>query len=122
MNIIRFFQIVCPIATSSVLLAAINAIQGVQPTQFMLDVPVGPEHEPDCGYATAITHHLCGPSAVDDIYLAVKTLVELQSGAHIADQSWLVLDESEWRVLNVDGAIDLKQVHSLFDYDEAMAP
>lgn len=120
--LLRWYYIVCPVAAVDALLAQLQAIPTAQEGEFNMSSELGPEHEPDYGLASTITHKLDAPGSAEATFLAARALVQAVPGAHIRDNLWLVLDDGQPVYVYPDNGGDLLEDLELYFYDETINP
>lgn len=116
----RLYQLLVPAAQRDSLQAALDALVGSGAVSVASGL--GPEAEPDCGYAVTITHYLGGPDSLEEDFQLIRTMIAADwPDAQLEERRWVCDDDGAIVVLSVEGALNLKHTNSLFDYDEAMA-
>ena len=121
--LLRWYTYTCQIATALDLSILLAAIPGAPLGEFDHMVSTGPEHGPDIGMASTITHMLNAPMHTDAVFQAVRAVVQAFPGAMIADDTWLVNDAGELRYVTTEraeGGGDLMEIQSLYFYDETL--
>ena len=121
--LLRWYTYTVPVSYALDLSVLLAAIPGAPAGDFEHMVSVGPEHGPDIGLASEVTHMLNAPMHTDAVFQAVRAVVQTFPGALISDDTWLVDDAGELRYVTTEraeGAGDLMEIQELYFYDETL--
>ena len=119
----RQYQILCTASVRDALATALAAIPDADAGTFPITSALGPEAEPDAGYAITITHYEGGPNTSDALWeAALVVCASFGADVEIVDRYWVALDQGEEKELERQPKRNLRSEAGLFGYDEAYVP